>query len=200
MPPVPDEVREQVRRESEGLETPELHRLLSERDPGDGPDPAPLRPPAGPAGARDLRRHRAAARVLPRRPPAGALGRRAGWSSSSSRPDRDELRRRIDARFLAMMEQGALDEVRALGEREPRPDAAGHARPRGAGPARPSARRDRASTRPSPGGRATRARYAKRQFTWFRHQLPDWPWVEPEKGFEAAMAAAQCPGAPVNIW
>ena len=32
-PPVPDEVREQVRRESEGLETPELHRLLSERDP-----------------------------------------------------------------------------------------------------------------------------------------------------------------------
>ena len=33
MPPVPDEVREQVRRESEGLETPELHRLLSERDP-----------------------------------------------------------------------------------------------------------------------------------------------------------------------
>ena len=33
MPPVPEEVREQVRRESEGLETPELHRLLSQRDP-----------------------------------------------------------------------------------------------------------------------------------------------------------------------
>ena len=84
MPPVPDEVREQVRRESEGLETPELHRLLSERDPGDGPDLTALRPPAGPAGARNLRRHRSAARVLPRRQAAGAFCRRSGRSSSSS--------------------------------------------------------------------------------------------------------------------
>jgi tRNA dimethylallyltransferase len=22
-------------------------------------------------------------------------------------------------------------------------------------------------------------RYAKRQLTWFRNQLPDWPWVAP---------------------
>ena len=33
MPTVPDEIREQVRRESEGLETPALHRLLTGRDP-----------------------------------------------------------------------------------------------------------------------------------------------------------------------
>ena len=24
-------------------------------------------------------------------------------------------------------------------------------------------------------------RYAKRQLTWFRNQLPDWPWVAPEQ-------------------
>ena len=24
-------------------------------------------------------------------------------------------------------------------------------------------------------------RYTKRQATWFRHQLPDWTWVAPEK-------------------
>jgi tRNA dimethylallyltransferase len=29
--------------------------------------------------------------------------------------------------------------------------------------------------------------YAKRQFTWFRHQLADWPRVDPEVAFEALM-------------
>jgi tRNA dimethylallyltransferase len=24
-------------------------------------------------------------------------------------------------------------------------------------------------------------RYAKRQLTWFRNQLPDWTWIEPER-------------------
>jgi tRNA dimethylallyltransferase len=30
------------------------------------------------------------------------------------------------------------------------------------------------------GKRDTR-RYTKRQATWFRHQLPDWTWVAPDK-------------------
>ena len=25
-------------------------------------------------------------------------------------------------------------------------------------------------------------RYAKRQVTWFRNQMPDWTWVAPEEG------------------
>jgi tRNA dimethylallyltransferase len=25
-------------------------------------------------------------------------------------------------------------------------------------------------------------RYAKRQVTWFRNQMPDWIWVAPEEG------------------
>ena len=29
-------------------------------------------------------------------------------------------------------------------------------------------------------GRADTRHYAKRQFTWFRHQLPDFEWVAPE--------------------
>ena len=28
-------------------------------------------------------------------------------------------------------------------------------------------------------GRADTRHYAKRQFTWFRHQLPDFEWVQP---------------------
>ena len=31
-------------------------------------------------------------------------------------------------------------------------------------------------------GRADTRHYAKRQFTWFRHQLPEFEWVEPEQG------------------
>jgi tRNA dimethylallyltransferase len=29
--------------------------------------------------------------------------------------------------------------------------------------------------------KADTRRYAKRQFTWFRNQLPDWEWVAPEE-------------------
>jgi tRNA A37 N6-isopentenylltransferase MiaA len=28
-------------------------------------------------------------------------------------------------------------------------------------------------------------RYAKRQLTWFRNQLKDWPWVGPEEAQKA---------------
>jgi tRNA dimethylallyltransferase len=31
--------------------------------------------------------------------------------------------------------------------------------------------------------------YAKRQFTWFRHQLPEFQWVKPEEA-RAVLAAA----------
>jgi len=30
-------------------------------------------------------------------------------------------------------------------------------------------------------------RYSKRQFTWFRHQLADWPRVDPSTAFDALM-------------
>ena len=29
-------------------------------------------------------------------------------------------------------------------------------------------------------------RYAKRQVTWFRNQMPGWTWVAPEQGLAAA--------------
>ena len=36
-------------------------------------------------------------------------------------------------------------------------------------------------------GQGDTRRYAKRQFTWFRHQLADWTWVAPEEGYDAAL-------------
>jgi tRNA dimethylallyltransferase len=46
-------------------------------------------------------------------------------------------------------------------------------------------------------GRADTRHYAKRQFTWFRHQLPEFEWVKPEeaRGWLAAIVnAARDPG------
>jgi tRNA dimethylallyltransferase len=186
MPPVPDEVREQVRRESEGLETPELHRLLSERDPETA---RTLRPTDRLRVQRALEIFAATGQPL-----VSFHGSRQPGPFAEVpvvklflAPDRDELRRRIDSRFLAMMDKGALDEVKALGERslDPMlPAMRAHGVPGLLAHLRGEISLDEAIIR----GQGDTRRYAKRQFTWFRHQLPDWQWVEPERGFEAATA------------
>ena len=89
--------------------------------------------------------------------------------------DRETLYARIDARFDAMLSEGALYEVVALKERhlDPRlPAMKAHGVP--------------ALIRYLDGelsledaaviGRADTRHYAKRQFTWFRHQLPEFKW------------------------
>jgi tRNA dimethylallyltransferase len=186
MPPVPEEVREQVRRDSEGLETSELHRLLSERDPETA---RTLRP------SDRLRVQRALEIFAATGQPLVSFhgARQPGPFADSPviklflAPDRDELRRRIDQRFLTMIEQGALDEVKALGERnlDPMlPAMRAHGVPGLLAHLRGEMSLDEAITK----GQGDTRRYAKRQFTWFRHQLPDWHWVEPDQGFEAVMA------------
>jgi tRNA dimethylallyltransferase len=186
MPPVPEEIREQVRRDSEGLETPELHRLLSERDPETA---RTLRPSDRLRVQRALEIFAATGQPLVSFHGARQPGPFAAIPVIKLflAPDRNELRRRIDARFLAMMDQGALDEVRALGERnlDPMlPAMRAHGVPGLLAHLRGEIPLDEAIAK----GQGDTRRYAKRQFTWFRHQLPDWHWVEPDQGFEAAMA------------
>ena len=89
-------------------------------------------------------------------------------------PPRDWLYARCDARFEAMMETGAVDEVRALLARELDPNlpvmrAIGV--PEIAACLRGEITRDQAVA----AGRQATRRYAKRQYTWFAHQPPqDW--------------------------
>jgi tRNA dimethylallyltransferase len=194
IPAVPDEVREQVRRESEGLETPELHRLLSERDPETAQT---LRPS-------DRMRVQRALEILATtgKPLVSFHGARQPGPLNNMpaiklflAPEREELRRRIDSRFLAMTDQGALDEVKALGERglDPMlPAMRAHGVPALLAHMRGEMSLDDAIAR----GQSDTRRYAKRQFTWFRHQLPDWTWVGPEKGFDAVMAQLNAPSCP----
>jgi tRNA dimethylallyltransferase len=91
-------------------------------------------------------------------------------------PDRSELYDRCDRRVGAMVEQGALEEVRALMRRRLHPDLpamkavgvrdfAAHLKGKVTLEAAMDAVRQ-----------ATR-NYAKRQLTWFRNQTPDWPRV-----------------------
>jgi len=93
-------------------------------------------------------------------------------------PERQALYARCNLRFERMVERGALDEVAVLLERGLDPDlpvmrAIGV--PELAGVIRGTATLEEALAR---GSQATR-NYAKRQFTWLRHQLaPDWPRFE----------------------
>jgi tRNA dimethylallyltransferase len=95
--------------------------------------------------------------------------------------EREELKRRIEARFSVMLAAGALEEVRALDAREldpALPAMKAHGVPWLIRHLRGEITLDEAAA----GGVMDTRRYAKRQVTWFRNQLPDWPWTPAEEG------------------
>ncbi len=104
------------------------------------------------------------------------------------KPNRDWLIERIGRRFHLMMEQGALDEVRALrGLSSDLPAA------RALGVPQLLALLDGRLTLDQAIEQAiTQTRqYAKRQMTWFRHQMPDWRVLElSDVGAQAAVIGA----------
>ena len=90
--------------------------------------------------------------------------------------DRKELVDRIEARFDAMLAAGALDEVGALAARKldsTLPAMKAHGVPWLIRHFNGEISRDEAAG----GGKMDTRRYAKRQVTWFRNQLPDWPML-----------------------
>ncbi|WP_239805992.1 tRNA (adenosine(37)-N6)-dimethylallyltransferase MiaA [Croceicoccus hydrothermalis] len=105
---------------------------------------------------------------------AGGIGGRVALSAFVLLPDREELFARCDRRFAMMMDNGAVAEVEGLLSRGLDPGlpvmrAIGV--PEIAAWLRGDWTREEAI---AAGAQATR-RYAKRQFTWFRHQPPaDW--------------------------
>ena len=98
------------------------------------------------------------------------------WGAVALEPPRDTLYARCDARFEAMIEVGALEEVRALTARNldpalPALKAVGvrelSAHLRGETPLEAATAAAQRETR----------RYAKRQGTWMRGRMADWPRV-----------------------
>ncbi|NEX92863.1 tRNA dimethylallyltransferase, partial [Caulobacter sp. 17J65-9] len=97
-----------------------------------------------------------------------------GYEALVIEPPRDVLYARCDARFDAMLAQGALEEARALLARGLDPNLpamkAVGLRELGRHLSGELSLEDAAAL-----GRQETRRYAKRQLTWLRNQTPDWP-------------------------
>jgi len=96
-------------------------------------------------------------------------------------PEREQLKQRIEKRFGAMLDAGALEEVSALDARklsETLPAMKAHGVPWLRKLFRGEISREEAAE----GAVMDTRRYAKRQVTWFRNQIPGWVWVKPEEG------------------
>jgi len=179
VPPIPPDVREDVRARlaRDGVEA--LHAMLMQRDPASAER---LKPRDRIRIARALEVIEATGRSLTDwhrdgLPPLLPPGQFTGVFLS---PDRDELYARIDARFDAMLQAGALDEVAALAARhlDPLlPAMKAHGVPALIRHLNGELTLDEAAVI----GRADTRHYAKRQFTWFRHQLPEFEWMKPEE-------------------
>jgi len=185
VPPIPAEIRSVVRARMERDGPVALHAELAARDPATQLKPA------------DRARIARALEVLE------ATGRPLGeWHREGLpplldapaalkiflAPERDALRKRIAVRFDTMLSAGALDEVRALAARrlDPLlPAMKAHGVPwlirHLAG--------EIALTEAAEGAKNDTRRYTKRQFTWARHQLPDWTWMAPEGALAGALRA-----------
>jgi tRNA dimethylallyltransferase len=178
VPPIPPGIRESVRArlERDGVEA--LHAELGQRDPVAAER---LKPRDRTRIARALEVVEATGRSLtdwhrdglpPLLPPGS-------FSALFLSPDRDQLYARIDARFDAMLKAGALQEVAALAARQLDPllpAMKAHGVPALIRHLNGEITLQEAAVI----GRADTRHYAKRQFTWFRHQLPEFTWVQPE--------------------
>jgi tRNA dimethylallyltransferase len=178
VPPIPAEIRAQVRArvESEGVSP--VYAELIERDPVTAHRLMPLD---------RVRICRALEVIL-------ATGRSlSDWHQEGMAPlldpksvakifltcERTELVARIDKRFAAMLEAGALDEVRAIAARQLDPllpAMKAHGVPWLIRHLNGEISLDDAAE----GGRMDTRRYAKRQVTWFRGQMADWTAVTPD--------------------
>ena len=174
--PVPEidrSVREQVR----ALSVANAHTALGREDPGAA---VRLHPTDTTRVARALEVVRSTGRTLAQwqEHRVGGIGGSVRLSPVLLLPDSSWLAQRINARFLTMLEAGAIEEVDALAAR-------------GLDPALPAMRAigvpeiaawragqiDRAEMVER--AQAASRQYAKRQRTWFRHQPPaDWNRIQ----------------------
>jgi tRNA dimethylallyltransferase len=192
VPPTPADIRAALRArlQREGAAT--LHGELARRDPAAG---AQIRPADGVRIVRALEVLAATGRSL------------HDWHRDGMKPmvaadravkvfldvPREELYRRIDARFDAMLAAGALAEVQRLAARgldSLAPAMKAHGVPW----LRRHLSGELSLAEAAAEGKRDTRHYAKRQATWFRHQLADWTWVEPARAEEAIIAQVS-PGA-----
>ena len=189
VPPIPPEIRRDVRGRLAAEGVAALHAELTRRDPATA---ARLKPGDRARVTRALEVVLATGLSLTQwhRDNTPARVDLAAAAKVFLMPQRDELGLRIDTRFEAMMAAGALEEVRALAARNLDPNLPAmkaHGVPwlirhlKGELTMAEAVEQSKRDTR----------RYTKRQATWFRNQLPQFEWVEPGEAAAAVEAQLQ---------
>ncbi|MCF8475713.1 MAG: tRNA (adenosine(37)-N6)-dimethylallyltransferase MiaA, partial [Pseudolabrys sp.] len=97
--------------------------------------------------------------------------------------ERTALVARIETRFAAMLDAGALDEVRALAQRQLNPLLPAM-KAHGVPWLIRHLKGELSLAEAAAGSIMDTRRYAKRQHTWFRGQMKDWALVEPDTAFD----------------
>ncbi len=186
VPAIAAEVRESVRARLERGGVEALHAELGRRDPAAAER---LKPRDRSRIARALEVIEATGRSLldwhrEGLPPLLPQGQ---FHALFLAPGREALYARIDARFDAMLKAGALDEVERLAARHLDPLLPAM-KAHGVPPLIRHLAGEITLEEAAAIGRADTRHYAKRQFTWFRHQLPEFVWVKPEGALSAVIA------------
>ncbi len=177
LPPIPPAIREQWRAFAKSVPAPELHEELRKRDPVT----------ASRLAVNDTQRITRALEVFEttnqslsqiQAEQTKPLLNKDGWQLIVLDATRNMLAERIEQRFAKMMDDGALEEVRRLLARNLDaaapvmkaigvPELAAHLN--GEIPLSEAVEQAIFATR----------RYAKRQETWFRNQMPSWQRMTP---------------------
>jgi tRNA dimethylallyltransferase len=186
VPPIPAEVRDGVRARLSSDGVAALHAELARHDPAGA---ARLMPGDRARVTRALEVILATGRSLSQWHEQGmpASLDPALAAKVFLMPDRDELLRRIDARFDTMMTAGAMDEVRALAARHLDPNLPAM-KAHGVPWLIRHFKGEIALVDAVEGAKRDTRQYTKRQATWFRNQLPEFEGVAPERALVAIEA------------
>ncbi|MEY9879102.1 tRNA (adenosine(37)-N6)-dimethylallyltransferase MiaA [Bradyrhizobium sp. USDA 329] len=190
VPPIPAEVRDDVRARLERSGVEALHAELARRDPA-AAERLNLRDRTRIARALEVIEATGRSLLDWHREGQPPLLPKGSFRAVFLAPERDELYARIDTRFDAMLGAGALMEVERLAARHLDPLLPAM-KAHGVPALIRHLRGDLSLEEAASIGRADTRHYAKRQFTWFRHQLPEFEWVRPEeaRGWLAAVVKA----------
>lgn len=172
IPTIPDDVRAHWRGEADRVGAPALHAILKDRDPAMAER---LKPTDPQRLVRALEVLEATGRSLSewqQEPGEPVLRAEETWRLVVM-PERDELRRRCDARFDLMMAVGALEEVRALVALGLDPDLP-VMRALGVRPLADFAAGEISLEEATLRAKAETRQYAKRQATWVNGNMSAW--------------------------
>ncbi len=177
IPPIPPDLRARILAEAEGVPAETLHARLAARDPDTAAGSEAERPRPHPSRHRGRRGHRQAPRPLATWRCDLAVG---SWLHRAEKivldPPRQWLHQKIADRADRMVQSGSIEEALALARLHLSPDlpamkAIGVRQFLDHDAGKLTLAEALASVKTE-----TR-RYAKRQVTWFRHQMADWERV-----------------------